>query len=158
MSEERRPISFIMWILFNYLAWLIFWLFVEPLGAWLLYGRFYDVPFSRVLWQIWRGIGWLPMGLVMLAYNLFFPLSFYSWIFYLLLITGYAVYRLLWRKRENMETRERNRKRWSGRFRNGEKSIIREIVEEIRFTNVKWPRVKPPILEPFKIQHSLLLL
>jgi len=110
MSEERRPISFPVWILFNYLAWLIFWLFIEPLGAWLLYGRFYDVLFSRVLWQIWRGIGWLPMGLVMLAYNLFFPLSFYSWIFYSLLITSYAVYRLLWRKRESMETRERNRK------------------------------------------------
>jgi len=61
MAGGRRPVSFPFVVLFNCLAWLIFWLFIEPLGAWL----------SRVLWQVWRGIGWLPMGLVMLAYNFF---------------------------------------------------------------------------------------
>jgi len=82
MSRERKPISFIYWIVLNYLAWLIFWLFIQPLGAWLLYGRLYGEPFSTVHVRIRLGIQWLPMGLFMLAYNLFFPLSFYSWIFY----------------------------------------------------------------------------
>lgn len=101
MPEGRKPISFSLWIWLNYLAWLIFWLFIEPIGAWLLYGRFYEVPFSIVLWQIGKGIGWLPMGIFMLAYNLFYPLSFYSWVFYPLLVISYAVHRLLWRKRNS---------------------------------------------------------
>jgi len=101
MPEGKEPISFPLWVLLNYLAWLIFWLFIEPIGAWLLYDRFYEVPFSTVLWRIWQGIQWLPMGLFMLAYNLFYPLSFYSWIYYPLLVISYVVYRLLWRKRNS---------------------------------------------------------
>jgi len=97
MSDRRKPISFILWVLLNYLVWLIFWLFIQPIGAWLLYGRFYGEPFSMVIWRILRGIQWLPMGIGMLAYNLFFPLSFYSRFFYAILIASYIVYRLLWR-------------------------------------------------------------
>ncbi|MHA1664376.1 MAG: hypothetical protein ACTSVW_00905 [Candidatus Njordarchaeales archaeon] len=101
MSEERRPISFPMWILFNYIAWLIFWLFIQPVGAWLLYGRFYGESFSTVLWRIRQGIQWLPMGLFILTYNLLYPLSFYSWLFYALLIASYILYRLLLKKRDS---------------------------------------------------------
>jgi len=29
---ERKTISFPLWVLLNYLAWLIFWLFIQPVG------------------------------------------------------------------------------------------------------------------------------
>jgi len=95
---EEKPIPFLLWILLNFVAWLLFWTFIEPIGVWLLYrGISFDVAIHRIL----RNIGWLPMGIFMLAYNCFCPLSFYSWIFYSLLFISYFAYRLAWKKRKN---------------------------------------------------------
>jgi len=96
---EEKPIPFLLWILLNFVAWLLFWTFIEPIGVWLLYrGISFDVAIHRIL----RNIGWLPMGIFMLAYNCFCPLSFYSWIFYSLLFISYFAYRLAWKKRKNV--------------------------------------------------------
>jgi len=99
MPEEKKPIPFLFWILLNFIAWLLFWIFIQPIGAWLLYDRHYGMPFYMVIQRIGESIRWLPMGISLLAYHCFFPLSFYSWIFYTLLFLSYFIYRLMWKSR-----------------------------------------------------------
>ena len=99
MSNQRNPKSFLFFIVLNFVAWVIFYTFMEPVAAWFLYGQYHDTPFSNVISRIGENIRLLPMGIAMLAYNCFFPLSFYSWIFYALLVASYLIYRFEWTNR-----------------------------------------------------------
>jgi len=98
MTTKKKPISFLFWIPLNFFAWLTFWVFIAPIGAWILFGRYYGTPFATVIWQIGEGIRHLPMGLFYML-QVLVPLGLYGWLFWSITIASYVMYRLIWRKR-----------------------------------------------------------
>ena len=99
-TSRKKPVSFLLWIPVNFVAWLVFWLFIEPIGAWILYGRYYGTPFSAVIGQIGKAIVWLPMGLFYMS-QILVPLGLYGWLFWSITIASYVIYRVAWRKRNS---------------------------------------------------------